>query len=421
MKKLLLASSLGLIALGAFTASAQEKNNLTMWVLNDIAPYFKELAEDFQKTNPNVTITVRDYPNEAYKTAIQVGASSNQAPDIWFNDPGEAAFKFVRDGLVADLTPAAKKAGWDKTLKSTTSAFTLDGKIWGMPYTQQSKYYYYSKDIFAKENIKIPTTFKSLLSTCKSLKDKGITPISFGNSERWPGIHYMTILNQKVVGDAQIAADYSLKPSADKLFTDPGYATALQKLKDMQDAGCFNNAVNSISPEVARATFYSGKSAMTFCGTWCMGIFNDAGFKGKYGTFRFPRIEGGKGNQGYVIAGPTGLMVSAKSNNKEAAFAFLAYISSLKAQARLVTETQRIPTNTAAVKGLDLEPALAGVIADLGKASGSTLWLDSAVESGISDTYQNVIQEVLNGTKTPQQAMASVREEALVAKKKLGR
>ena len=87
----------------------------------------------------------------------------------------------------------------------------------------------------------------------------------------------------------------------------------------------------------------------------------------------------------------------------------------------MVETTNRIPANPAAVKGLTLEPALAAVIADLGKASGSVLWLDSAVESGVSDAYLNMIQEVLNGTKTPQQAMETVREAALVAKKKLGR
>jgi raffinose/stachyose/melibiose transport system substrate-binding protein len=420
MKKVLITAGLALASCGAFVAFAQ-KTTLTIWVLNDIAPHFKEVAAEFEKTNPNVTITVRDYPNEAYKTAIQVGVASNQPPDIFFNEPGETAFKFVRDDQVMDLTATAKKAGWDKTLKGTVGAFTLDGKIWGMPYTQQSKYYYYSKEIFAREKIRIPSSFNALLNTCKTLKAKGIVPISFGNSERWPGIHYMTILNQKVVGDAQIAADYSLKPAEDKLFTDPAYATALQKLKDMQDAGCFNNAVNSVSPEIARATFYSGKAAMTFCGTWCLGIMDSNGFKGKYGNFRFPRIQGGKGNQDYVISGPSGLQISAKSGNKEAAISFLEYFISAKPQARMVSSTNRIPANPAAVKGLQLEPALAAVIADLGKASGSVLWLDSAVEAGVSDAYLNMIQEVLNGTKTPQQAMEVIRESALVAKKKLGR
>ena len=111
MKKVLITAGLALASCGAFVALAQQ-STLTIWVLNDIAPLFKEVAADFEKANPNVTITVRDYPNEAYKTAVQVGVASNQPPDIFYNDPGEASFKFVRDGLakIAAADATAPKA-----------------------------------------------------------------------------------------------------------------------------------------------------------------------------------------------------------------------------------------------------------------------------------------------------------------------
>ena len=411
-----------LLSTGLSAAFAQKQATISVWVLTDSAPLFRELASDFEKLNPNTKVTVREYANEAYKTAIQVALASNQPPDVFHNDPGEASFKFVRDDLVMDLTQTAKSANWAKTLsRGTLGAFTLNGKIWGVPYTQQSKFMFYSKDIFAQQKLQPPATFQALLSTCKTLKARGITPISFGNSERWPGIHYLTILNQKVVGDAQIALDYSLKPDAAHLFTDPAYAAALQRLKDMQDAGCFNAAVNSVSPEIAQASFYTGTSAMNFCGTWCLGVMDSNGFKGKYGTFRFPKIEGGKGNQDVVISGPTGLQISAASTNQAAAAAFVSFVVSTPSQAKMLNETQRIPVNPAAITGLKLDPALGGVIQDLNRASGATLWLDSAVESSVSNSYQNVIQEVLNGTKTPAQAMAEVRATALKAKQTLGR
>jgi hypothetical protein len=99
MKKFaIIAATLATASFGAFAVLAQQKSTLTIWVLTDIAPYFKEVSAEFEKANPDVSITIRDYPNEAYKTAIQVGVASNQPPDIFYNDPGEASFKFVRDG-----------------------------------------------------------------------------------------------------------------------------------------------------------------------------------------------------------------------------------------------------------------------------------------------------------------------------------
>jgi len=416
------AAALAIALAGAFVVQAQQKSTVTVWMLSDLAPYFKGLADEYQKANPNVTVTVRDYANEAYKTAIQVGLASNNAPDVFFNWAGDDSFKYVRDNQVLDLTTYAKSAGWDKTLsKGAIGAYSQGGKIWGAPISQESKYFFYNKDIFAREGIKVPETLAQLLSSCRSLKAKGITPISFGNSERWPGVHYLTILNQKVVGENQLELDYSLKASADKLFTDPRYVTAFKRLKDMQSAGCFNDAVNSVSPEIAQATFYTGKSAMNFCGTWCLGIMDSNGFKNKYGLFRFPSIAGGRGNQNYVIAGPIGLQISAKSQNKDAAAAFLAYAVSTKAQSNLLSTQKRIPVDSAAITGVSVEPALSGVITDLGKAEGSALWLDTLLESSIAERYLNGIQEVLNGTKTPAQVVAGIREQAVLVKQKLGR
>ena len=418
---LISAVMLGLVG-GLAQAQTPLKGDVVVWMHADNAKYFQGVADNFMKANPTVKVTVREYPNEAYKTAIQVGVASNQPPDVFFNWAGDDSFKFARSNQVLDLSSYAQSAGWNKTLsKGALGAFSQGGKLWGAPFSQESKFFFYSKDLFAKENLKVPTTFTDLLGTCKTLKAKGITPISFGNSERWPGVHYLTILNQKVVGEKQTAVDYGLSAPADKLFTDAGYVAAFQDLKDMQDAGCFNNAVNSVSPQIAEASFYSGQAAMNYCGTWCINTMDTNGFKDKYGLFRFPSIAGGKGDQNYVIAGPIGLQVSAKSQNKPAAAAFVAYAVSRPSQVALLSNEKRIPVDAAAAATVKVEPIQAQAIADLGKADGTALWLDTVLENSVAEAYLNGIQEVLNGTKTPQQVMGAIRQAALTAKQKLGR
>ncbi|MFB9994818.1 ABC transporter substrate-binding protein [Deinococcus oregonensis] len=407
---------------GAAQAQTPAKGNVIVWMHADNAKYFKTVADNFMKANPEAKVTIREYPNEAYKTAIQVGVASNQPPDVFFNWAGDDSFKFARSNQVLDLTPYAQSAGWGKTLgKGALNAFSQDGKLWGAPFSQESKFFFYNKALLAKQGLKVPTSFSQLIGSCKTLKAKGITPISFGNSERWPGVHYLTILNQKVVGEKQTGLDYRLQASADKLFTDAGYVRAFQMLKDMQDAGCFNNAVNSVSPQIAEATFYSGQAAMNFCGTWCINTMNTNGFKDKYGIFPFPRVEGGKGDQNYVIAGPIGLQISAKSQNKPAAAAFVAFAVSRSSQIALLADEKRIPVDAAAATTVKVEPIQAEAIADLGKASGTALWLDTVLDNTIAEAYLNGIQEVLNGTKTPQQVVGVIRQAAINAKQKLGR
>ena len=56
-----------------------------------------------------------------------------------------------------------------------------------------------------------------------------------GNSERWKLNHYITMLNERVMGAATTAPDYALANDDDKLFTDPGYVEAWQKVLDLQE------------------------------------------------------------------------------------------------------------------------------------------------------------------------------------------
>ena len=45
---------------------------------------------------------------------------------------------------------------------------------------------------------------------CRTIREAGMVPLAFGNQERWEGVHYLTIFNQKMAGEDTIAADYSL-------------------------------------------------------------------------------------------------------------------------------------------------------------------------------------------------------------------
>ena len=80
-------------------------------------------------------------------------------------------------------------------------------------------------------------------------------PWPLGNSERWKLNHVITMLNERVLGAEATAADYALTAPDDQLFTNPGYVEAWQKVLDLKDAGCFQDAPNATSPEATRSMF----------------------------------------------------------------------------------------------------------------------------------------------------------------------
>ncbi|MDZ4769353.1 MAG: extracellular solute-binding protein [Chloroflexota bacterium] len=413
--------TVSICALGIFGASAlqaQDPVTLDFYFLSDsvTGPYVEQIITDFETANPTIDINLLSYPNESYKTAIQVAIGADDAPDLLFNWPGEDTGRFVREGHLLDLAPYAEEFGWSDTVSpAALDAYTFDGALYGAPYSLEAKYYYYNTAIFEAQGLSVPTTFEELLGVCQALRAADITPMSFGNQERWEGVHYMSILNQRMAGEDTIAGDYTLTTPADALFTNPGYVAAFEKLLELQNAGCFADAVNSTTPDAAQAQFYTEQVAMYYQGTWIIGQLDANEFAGRYGMFRMPPItsDDAQGNQNYALLGPIGLQVSARSEHPDEAAAFLNYFIGQTAQQGLVGDLQRIPVRADAVSSDNASPQLIFVVEDLNETAGAVLWLDVILENRVSEAYLNGIQEVLAGTLTPEQAVAAIREQAL--------
>ena len=255
-----------------------------------------------------------------------------------------------------------------------------------------------------------------MLGLCREVRQRGLAPlapVAFGNSARWPGSHYLALLAQKLVPAGVRAADYALDAPPGRLFAHEGYARAFEAMLRMQDAGCFNDGVNAVSPEVAWALFYTGETAMVYAGTWGVRIFDENGMVGRYGLFRFPPIEGAPGDPEVVLAAPNGLEVSARTDDPEAAVALVERFASLSGQRRWVEETGRLPALPAAGDALD--GPLAFVAEDLGRASGSVLWLDVELDAGVANVVLDEVQAVMGRMRTPEEAAARVRRQALRA------
>lgn len=410
-------------SIGLLLGIGQAQVVLEYWTTSNevTGPVYEEIVANFNAANPDIQVNLTTFANEAYKTAIQVGLASSDPPDIFFNWAGDDTGRFVREGQLASLDEAATDDAWGTNLAAgAINAFSHDGSVYGVPFSQESKYFFYNSRIFDELGLSEPQSFSELLDLCRTLRENDIVPMSFGNSERWQGVHYLSIFNQKVVGEEVITRDYSLNVPDDELFADPNYASAFQKLVDMRDAGCFTAAPNATSPEIAWAEFYTEQVAMTYGGTWTIGTFNSNGFEGQYGFFRMPPIEGGQGNQNYVLAGPIGLEISARAEDMEAARRFVDFFVNFENQQLMLTDAGRIPVFAEVVTPELASEELFAAVQDLNTAEGTVLWLDTVLEASVADTYLNVIQEVLAGTKTPEEAAADVRQAALRAKQTLG-
>jgi hypothetical protein len=332
-------------------AAAGEKQTLDLWFNSDDAfnQFNEQVIADFEAANPDVDIVYSPYPNEAYKTNLQVAIGSDAPPDIFFNWAGDDTGRYVREGHLLDLTPYAEQFKWGEQLSpAMLDAFSVDGKLYGAPYTQEAKYFYYHNDLFEQLGLAVPTTFDELLAACGVIKEAGMVPLAFGNQERWEGVHYMTIFNQKMAGeDDHRRRLLALQFEPDQLFTDPGYAEAFNQLKAMQDAGCFGDAVNSTTPDAASIQSCQSADRNVLPGHLAHGQpQGERAWKAHTAcsACRPSPAKRPRGNQNFVLAGPTALE-SLQQDPLSRTPPLSSWITTCRSQCRsaLLIDTSRLP------------------------------------------------------------------------------
>lgn len=411
-----IATAVAMAAAVVGSPALAQSQSLEVWALSGPeGNYFEQALKRFEEANPGVTTKLVTYPNEQYKTAVDVGLRSASPPDVFRNWTFERAARLVRAGLATEIEDFSTEVP-----AGALAEFTFDGKLYGVPFDRHGKYMWYNKAFFADHNLSTaPASFDDLLGMCKAVKaaDPNMIPIALGSSEPWTIDAYIAIFNQKLVPDDIRVSDASLQSSADTLFTDPGYVEALDKFKQMQTEGCFNDSVNALTPEAARTIFATGQSAMTLCGTWCLTVFDTEGLANGYLGFRLPDFAGQKGASGGHLVIEDGVQISTATRDKgtyELANKFLHFIVTPQEQAEFVKVAGSLPAIPGALEFLpDVSESFTFAVEDTAEATVIATHLDTSLDREISDVYLRGYQELANGTKTSAQIMEEVRAKAI--------
>ena len=233
----------------------------------EIAEAFDELAKEYMAENPNVTINIETVGGGAdYGASLRAKMASGNEPAI-FNVGGPQDVYDWKDKLV-DLSdvPVVKEA-----FDGANAGVTMDGKVYGIPFTQEGYGFIYNAAILNKAGINPDeiTSYAKLEEAVKKLDAKkaelGLEAVfAVAGKETWvTGLHF---------------TNAALSPEFENVFNafnakkiDFKYSEGMKKLFDLQ-INYAKKPVNSVDYSTQVEKLFSlGKVAFMQQGNWTLG------------------------------------------------------------------------------------------------------------------------------------------------------
>ncbi|WP_426184484.1 extracellular solute-binding protein [Microbacterium sp. TWP3-1-2b2] len=392
------------------------ETTLTMWhnsTTGDGKQYWEDAAAAFHEANPEVTIKVTSIQNEDMDGKLQTAVNSGDMPDIFMARGGGKLADIVEAGKVKDLTDLIDDDVKTAFGEAPFSAFTVDGKVYGVPSAVLPGGIFYSKDLFDQAGIDAePTSIAELEDAVDKLKDAGIAPIALGAKDAWPAAHWYYFFAVRACGQDVIE---NLATSPD--FTDQCWLDAADNLSEFAATEPFNDGFLTTSAQQgansSAGLVANHQAAMELMGAWNVGVIAGLTPDGEpladLGWFPFPEVDGGDGEPGAMMGGVDGY--SCSTDSPESCEEFLNFIASKEWQEKYAVAFQTIPANQDAT-GAVTDPSLVPLMDAYGKAPYVSLWLDTALGQNVGNALNTGVVEMLAGQGDPQKLVDSIANAA---------
>jgi raffinose/stachyose/melibiose transport system substrate-binding protein len=367
---------------------------LTWWNNANTQPLlgvFNNIIKSFEATHPGITITNVPLQNEQFKTKITPALRSSAPPDIFQQwGSGQQATQ-VKTGKLANISPLV--SSWISGLGTPATEWQTNGQWYGVPYDLHVVGFWYRKDLFAKAGItSTPTTIPELKADDTKLRAAGITPITIGMKDGWPGAFWWEYFAIRECSKATITSAMS-----NVNLSDPCFGKASADLSDFVKTSPFQTGFLATPaqsvPNSSVGLLANGKAAMELQGDWDpgagAGLTSDKNLFSKLGWFPFPAVPGGQGDPSAVLGGGDGY--SCTTNAAEPACEqFLQYLTTPDVQRQIIGAGVGLPSNPAASDALTV-PAEKDASAANSKAAYIAEYFDIALPTTPGQNLDNAV------------------------------
>jgi ABC-type glycerol-3-phosphate transport system substrate-binding protein len=325
---------------------AEASGKIVVWdVFDKLFPEYtkavKPLDEAFEEANPDVTVEHVAQGFEQYPALVQAAFTAHQGPDVMMMLPSYAGVLNYYQGLEElndRITPEMQEQL--KYWYTMTPGYEEEGPHYGVPIGSTDFIFYYNKALFKKAGLPTdfqPKTWDEVREAGEKLKAAGIQPFTGGDKEGYED-QWWWMLSWPTVNTKQQSIELG---EGEIPFTSDTFAKAWGPEEMMEEAGLLEED-RFTTPFFTEGyeKFSEGKGGMTLGGSTTVaywGEFNKALGEKNVGVFYSPGAS-------YVTASPEyGWSIPTFAKNKDAAWAYLEFMSSKPAEEMLFEKAGLLP------------------------------------------------------------------------------
>ncbi|MEO8261122.1 MAG: extracellular solute-binding protein [Pseudolysinimonas sp.] len=383
--------------------------SFTFATSNNLESPYQKLADDYMAANPEVTITTNPTPNDKYGETIRTQLQAGNASDVIQTTPGQGDARGLVGLAEAGFLEPLGDTATGFVPSDSASLFQVDGKTYGqaLDFTIASVVASLGNPFrLGVNDFTWPENMDDLYASCDTFVAAGGSLFAVAGAAP-PNTGLMT---QAIAATRVYAEDpdwNQQRADGDVTFADSeGWQDSLQTVIDLNDAGCFQAGVEGGGFDAITNGLSGGTSVGGFIPSGAaIEIASAAPPEANFQVEPFPAQDGGKP---YIVASTNyTLSISAASEHKDAANAFLEWMATDEAQQKYYEYSGELPVSayeTLDLAGTIYEP-IVGLLAD---GSYTTLPNNVWPNPGVYDALGTGVQGLLTGQKTVDDVLSAM-------------
>lgn len=391
-------------------SASGEGEELTVWIMEgtnpDAGPFFEEVSTAFTERT-GATLDVQFVPwasaHDKFVTSIAGGTTPDVA-EVGTTWTGE----FAEAGALVPLDPFVEESDIaDDLNEGLVEAGTVDGSLYGMPWYAGVRSVVYRTDLFEAAGVEPPTTWAEWVEVGKALKaahpdvvpmpvagdnEYGVYPFIWGNGGEIATQEDGTWTSQIDSPEAQEGIAFYTGLATEHGLSTPAATT--WKETDLRDA------------------FVAGDAAMILSGSWTPKAILEANpeLEGKIGAFAIPGPDGGLSPS---FIGGSLLSMFETTEHEQLAWDFIDLMSTGEFASGWAEATSFFPgvdSLLADAQASD-DPLVQPFARQMVEAGASVPVTPAYGQVQARKTVQAMLQSILSGAKTVEQATADAAAE----------